>query len=484
MASNLGSPIRGKNLNELKIVVIGDVMLNHYVFGDVTRISPEGPFPVLSITHETRDLGGAGGVFANLQALGVEARIIGIIGEDPAAKDIQKLSGANGIFIVATDRPTILKTRFVGNHAQIMRADREKVAPLSPQDEDKIIQAALGEIAKAQVLILSDYGKGALTKKVLQECIRAANANNIPVLVDPKGKDFAIYKGADVVTPNRKELSEATGGKTENDSEIEATAQKCLELSGIKSIVATRSEDGMSVLESKNGKAVHLKADAREVFDVSGAGDTVIATLATGLALGLSLQEAASLANRAAGIVVSKRGVCVITKEELFGMDNTKDWFELAPAKEKIDVWKAQGLKVGFTNGCFDILHAGHVTYLKEARSFCDRLVLGLNHDNSVRLLKGPTRPVNGQDDRATVMAGLGSVDMVVLFGAEKQGDDNTPVDLIRYLKPDIIFKGGDYREDQLPEAAVVRSYGGDVKLMGLSEGRSTTNIINKISAA
>ena len=478
MAQNQNS----QNLTGMKIVVAGDVMLNHYVFGDVSRISPEGPFPVLAITHETKDLGGAGGVFANLHALGATASLIGVVGEDAAADDIRNLCGASGKFIVAKDRPTIIKTRFVGNNAQMMRADREKVGALSAQDEDKIISLIAGELENAKALILSDYGKGALTPRVLQETIKSANARNIPVLVDPKGRDYSIYKGANVVTPNRKELVEATGGKAGNDAEVEATARKCLEESGIQSIVATRSEDGMTVLASKDARPVHLKADAREVFDVSGAGDTVIATLAAGLTLGLSLAEAASLANRAAGIVVGKRGVCVITKEELFGTETGHAWLECSEAKKLVDAWKSQGLKVGFTNGCFDIVHAGHVTYLAEAAKYCDRLVLALNHDNSVRILKGPTRPVNDENSRAIVMAGLSSVDCVVLFGAEKAGEDNTPGKVIGYLQPDIIFKGGDYTEDQLPEAAIARSYGGDVKIMGLVDGKSTTNIINKIA--
>ncbi|PZP56574.1 MAG: hypothetical protein DI586_03180 [Micavibrio aeruginosavorus] len=475
-----------KDFRDIRVIVIGDIMLDRYVYGEVTRISPEGPFPILSVSRERNGLGGAGNVFANLKSLGVDARIIGVVGQDEGANTIRSLCGPGAEFIEAGDRPTIQKIRFVGNGAQMMRADHEIIAPLLEADEGKLIELVKTEIRFAKAVILSDYGKGMFSKKGLAEIIAEARSLGIPVLVDPKGKDYTIYNGANIVTPNRKELAEGSGAPSlSGDADIADAAVKLLAMSGIESIVATRSEDGMTVLDGIDGVPVHIKTMAQEVTDVSGAGDTVIATLAAGIAAGLSLVEAATLANKAAGIAVAKAGAHAVTAEELFshtiGYESYATW---DAAKEKITSWKEMGLKVGFTNGCFDILHAGHVTYLKEAASHCDRLVLGLNHDKSVRILKGETRPVNAEADRATVMAGLGSVDLVVLFGAEEADADNTPCDIIGYLQPDIIFKGGDYTEDQLPEAKVARSYGGDVKIMGVVEGRSTTNIIKKIYAA
>ena len=355
--------------------------------------------------------------------------------------------------------------------------------PLQAENEAKFIASVTASLKGANALILSDYGKGSLSDKILRDVIAAAQKAGVTILVDPKGNDYTRYHGADVVTPNRKELGEGTNElPTETDTDMKFATRKLLELSGIRSIVATRSADGMTVLTGKADEPVHLKTEAREVYDVSGAGDTVIAMLAVALAAGENLVEAAKYANKAAGIVVGKAGTAVVTMEELLDEGQKSAWTECPDAKVQISAWQEQGLKVGFTNGCFDILHAGHVTYLQEARAQCDRLVVALNHDNSVRILKGPTRPVNDEESRAKVLSALACVDMVTLFGAEKPGEDNTPVKVIDYFRPDIFFKGGDYSEDQLPEARIVRSYGGDVRLMGLTEGKSTTNIIQKIA--
>ena len=476
-----------ENLQKLKILVVGDIMLDTYMYGDVSRISPEAPVPVLSVTHETKMLGGCGNVLSNLAGLGVKTFVASAIGSDAAGEEIEnlcaRLEGCSSGFVVTQERPTIQKTRLVGNNQQMLRTDREEITSLSAVQEQSLLASIEAEIKQADAVILSDYGKGVLTPAVLKQVIAQANVLKIPVLIDPKGHDYSRYAGADVVTPNRKELAEACGNAfTKTDAEIEKVATGLIAQSGVKAVIATRSADGMSVIQ-KTG-ATHLKTIAREVYDVSGAGDTVIAVLATALACKLSLIEAASLANKAAGIVVGRAGTSSITIDDMFEAETDKAWLDCSDAKTVIEKWQAQGLKVGFTNGCFDILHAGHVTYLKQASSHCDRLILGLNHDNSVRILKGPTRPVNNENDRATVMAGLASIDLVILFGAEKAGEDNTPGEVIGYLKPNIIFKGGDYTEDQLPEAKIARSYGGDVKIMGIVEGKSTTNIINKINAA
>jgi D-beta-D-heptose 7-phosphate kinase/D-beta-D-heptose 1-phosphate adenosyltransferase len=482
-------------------------MLDKFVQGDVHRISPESPVPVLSVTRETTMPGGAGNVISNLRGLNIKTDVIAVIGDDYNGQILSGLVDALGIdpshLIARDDAPTTLKTRFLSGHQQMLRVDHEVTSKLTTDAEDKIIAAIEKLVPSQNALILSDYGKGVLTDKILRHAITLANKQGIPVLIDPKGNNYAKYSGATVITPNRKELSEATGNSAvKEDEDIITAATSLIQSCAIKSVVATRSQDGMSIIQT--GVApVHLRTHAREVFDVSGAGDTVISTIAAGLAAGATLVEAASLANIAGGIVVGKVGTTPIRAKELVealndpdavlgitpagdraAIDRSRraqitDWDE---ALEQVERWRARGLKVGFTNGCFDILHAGHVNYLNEARNRCDRLVLGLNNDRSIRLLKGPTRPVNDELSRATVIGALGAIDMVVFFGAENEGDDNTAGNLIRHLKPDLYFKGNDYTIDQLPEAKIMASFGGKIELIPLTEGLSTTKTIEKMS--
>lgn len=476
-----------------RILVIGDLMLDRFVYGEVTRISPESPVPVLKVTREDKMPGGAGNVLSNLKGLNARATIISLIGQDHDGQLLTNLTESLGEFclVETTDRPTITKTRFLATHQHMLRVDEEQTKPLSAETEARLIAAIEAAMPGQQAVVLSDYNKGVLSAPVIKATIAAAKKAGIPVLVDPKGTDYSIYKGADIVTPNRKELAEATHGMaTTSDADIEAASRKLISEAGIAAVIATRSQDGMSVIQPDKTPQ-HLRAQALEVFDVSGAGDTVIATVAAALAAGANLHDAATLANLAGAVVVAKVGTAPIRSEELLRAvsgEGTKasaagqaplcDW---DAARDQIRRWQAQGLKVGFTNGCFDILHAGHVHYLNEARGHCDRLVLGLNHDASVRILKGPTRPVNIETDRATVIGGLGAISLVVLFGAEVQGQDNTPCALIDHIRPDLFFKGGDYTVDQLPEAKIVQAYGGEVRLMGLTAGLSTTNTIKKI---
>lgn len=497
-----------------RVLVIGDLMLDRFIRGDVNRISPESPIPVLQAKQENRMIGGAGNVLSNLHALRCGCEIIAMIGDDregQIVKGLVEASGASGDdLVVRAEMPTTIKTRYLSGHQQLLRVDHEVTAPISPALEDEIIAKLQQKITSVQALVLSDYGKGVLTKKVIETAISLAQRQNIPVLVDPKGSDYSKYKGATLVTPNRKELAEATNGAaTETDSEIVLAAESLIRQSGIGAVIATRSQDGMSIIAQKPDgtgfeRPYHLRTHAREVFDVSGAGDTVIATIAAGLACGGTLLDATSLANIAGGIVVGKVGTAPIRVQELVeALSSPNHELEITPsgdfsaldrsrrapllsweeALEEVNRWRARGLKVGFTNGCFDILHAGHVNYLNDARNHCDRLVLGLNTDQSVRLLKGPTRPVNAQESRATVLGALGAIDLVVFFGAETLEDDSTAKSLIQHLKPDIYFKGADYTLDRIPEVPTVLSYGGEVKLIKLTEGQSTTNIISKITA-
>ncbi len=481
-----------KDIQDRKIMVIGDLMLDTFVYGDVERISPESPVPVLAVSREDTMLGGAGNVVSSLSALKAKPLLFSVIGDDVKGAEVLSIAKAldadvSGI-VVDSSRPTILKTRYLARAQQVLRTDIEKTHPIDTGVEAKMLAAIQKAMKQAQAIVLSDYGKGVLTKELLQKTIQMAAASGIPVLVDPKGIDFSIYRGADIVTPNRKELGGATGAKNlRSDDDIIACGKKIIRECGIKTVVATRSEDGMTIVPSV-GAATHFKAQAREVFDVSGAGDTVIATLAAALAAGADIAGAAQLANIAGGIAVSKVGTTPVRSEEILAvLEGHQDGSSLqAPiadwtqAGEQIRKWKAQGLKVGMTGGCFDIIHYGHVNYLNEARRNCDRLVLALNHDASVKILKGPSRPVNDQTARATVIGALASVDMVVFFGASSAGEDNTPVAIVTELKPDIFFKGGDYTVDQLPEAKPVLANGGEVSIMKMHQGYSTTSIIEK----
>lgn len=486
------------------ILVIGDIMLDRFTYGRVTRISPESPVPVLAVERENMMLGGAGNTLINLIHLGCEGRIISLIGDDETGQLLKSVAKRSSVdttgLITAQDRPTIVKTRFLAGHQQLLRSDYERIAPASKHRIKEVLEKAREQIEGARAVILSDYGKGLLVPDLIADIIKLAKDKGVPVLVDPKGCDFSIYKGADVVTPNKKELSEGAGGSAVDSDEAVVKAASCLlKTSGINAIVATRSKEGMSVIQKdkdKKGKedVTHIKsAKDIEVFDVSGAGDSVIATIAAALGAGADIVTAAKLANIAGSIVVAKVGTAAIRAKEIKaylekGNDTPKTPYQ-APfmnwqdAKEEVQRWKAKGLKVGFTNGCFDILHFGHVTYLNDARQHCDRLVIGLNNDASIRLLKGKSRPIHDEKARARVISALGAVDMVVLFGAQKKGEDNTPVELIEELQPDLYFKGGDYGIDKLPEAPVIARYGGEVKIMPIYEGYSTTGAIEKIKS-
>ena len=481
------------------VLVVGDMMLDRFVYGNVERISPESPVPVLSVARENVMLGGAGNTLSNLAHLTCQGKVLSVVGDDIEGRNIEDLAESQKIdtagLVKVKDRPTIVKTRFLAGHQQLLRADYERKGEVSTQVEKQLLDRAEGLISGVKAVILSDYGKGLLSKNVIQAVIALAKKKGVPVLVDPKGFDYSIYRGADVVTPNKKELFEATGGMPVNtDEEVETAARFLIDKCGISAVVATRSADGMSVITQNDATHIRSAADI-EVFDVSGAGDTVIATVAASLAAGADLPIAAHLANIAGSIVVTKVGTAPIRIEELQAAVQNSDGADLpqfervrqAPvldwneAREEVLRWKARGLSVGFTNGCFDIVHMGHVTYLNDARRKCDRLIVGLNSDSSVRILKGAERPVHEELSRSAVMAALGSVDMVVFFGAKEAGDDNTACALLNAVQPDIYFKGGDYTVDQIPEAPTVMRHGGKVDVMPVYEGHSTTSSIEKV---
>jgi len=473
-------------LEGTKILCVGDVMLDRYVYGDVERISPEAPIPVLRVKDERAMLGGAGNVARNLAALGAHVAFASAVGADDVGDEIARMLGnvphLEASLVVEPRRRSTVKTRFVAMGQQVLRADHETNSALSSAQQGELIDRARGLLAGVQVVVLSDYGKGVLTPGVCRAVIDAARAAGIPVVVDPKGRDYSPYRGASVVTPNRKELAEATGENASGDEAIVALARQVIVEAGIDAMIVTRSQEGMSVVTA-SGEATHLPAEAREVFDVSGAGDTVISTLAAALAGGLSLVDAASLANTAAGIVVAKVGTAVVYLDELAAKlrENELSSIELkvatqAAAQDIAASWRAKGLKVGFTNGCFDLLHPGHVTLLAQSRALCDRLIVGLNSDASVSRLKGPTRPIQPDIARATVLASLASVDLVVIF------EEDTPENLIRSLRPDVLIKGGDYTVETIVGADFVQSHGGKVAIIDLVPGFSTTKTVEKLS--
>lgn len=473
-------------LEGTRILCIGDVMLDRYVYGDVERISPEAPIPVLRVKDERSMLGGAGNVARNLAALGAHVAFASVVGNDEVGQEIARMLDdvphLRASLVVEALRRSTIKTRFVAMGQQVLRADHETSSAVAPAQQEELIARARSLVADVQVVVLSDYGKGILTREVCRAVIEAARDAGVPVVVDPKGWDYSLYSGASVVTPNRKELAEAAGKNAGDDDVIAALARKVIAGAGIDAMIVTRSQEGMSVVTSA-GDVTHLPAEAREVFDVSGAGDTVVSTLAAALAGGLSLVEAASLANTAAGIVVGKVGTAVVYLDELAAKlrENELSSIESKVATQQAaqDIaasWRAKGLKVGFTNGCFDLLHPGHVALLAQSRALCDRLIVGLNSDASVSRLKGPTRPIQPDIARATVLASLASVDLVVIF------EEDTPENLIRSLRPDVLVKGGDYTVETIVGADFVQAHGGKVIVIDLVPGFSTTSTVKKLS--
>lgn len=468
------------------VLCVGDAMLDRFIYGGVDRISPEAPIPVMRVEREESMLGGAGNVVRNLAALGCQVRFSAVIGDDAAGKDVQQLLGQVGDdlsgLIVETSRPTTIKSRFVAGVQQLLRADRETTRPLADDSYAALLRDCSATLPRMGALVLSDYGKGVLTEAVLSTLITAARAAGVPIVVDPKGNNYRKYRGATVLTPNRKELEEATAMPTNGDDAIVAAARKLVTECEIGAVLVTRSQDGMTLV-TQDGHVDHLPAEAREVFDVSGAGDTVVATLAAALSAGISLLDGARLANVAAGLVVGKVGTAVAHAHEIVhtlrhgdlvaGESKILDW---DMAAEQVERWRRRGLSVGFTNGCFDLLHPGHISLLTQARNGCDRLVVGLNTDASIKRLKGETRPVQAEMARATVLASLAAVDMVVLFG------EDTPLELIRCLKPNLLVKGADYTVETVVGAADVQSWGGRVLLADLVPGQSTTNAIRKMT--
>ena len=468
----------------VRVLCVGDVMLDRFAYGEVARISPEAPIPVFRHQHEATMAGGAGNVLRNLSALGVAARIVAVIGDDGAGSELRALieaeTGAQAGLFRAKGRETTIKTRYIAGSQQLLRADRETTTDIEPAIAEKIVAAVAAALSETDAIVLSDYGKGVLTPAVTARIIEAARQAGKPVVVDPKGPDMSHYRGASVVTPNRTELAEASGLAVSDDAEITAAAEKLIAGCGIEAVLVTRAKDGMTLVT--NAGAEHFDAMKREVFDVSGAGDTVVATLAAAIGAGVGLAAAAGIANAAAGVVVGKVGTAVVETSELIdalhGRDRWDAGSKLASfeaALERIARWRRKGLRIGFTNGCFDLLHPGHVSLFEQARGACDRLVVGLNSDASVTRFKGAGRPIQAEAARAAVLGSVASVDLVVVFA------DDTPVKLIEAIRPDVLIKGADWAIEEVVGAEFVQSYGGRVLLVEIAPGHGTTQTIARI---
>lgn len=469
-------------LRRASVLVVGDAMLDRYVYGAVRRISPEAPVPVLAVEREVAMPGGAGNVVRNLTALGAATAFVSVVGDDQAGSDLTGLIGGQpGVepwLLVQGGRHTTTKTRFIANGQHMLRADQEVVQGIHPRLADRMVKIAADAIGVTTVMVLSDYGKGVLQGDTARRLIEAAHGAGRRVVVDPKGRDYGRYAGADLITPNRAELAEATGLPVGSEEEILAAMRALKAAHGFGAVLVTRSEDGMTLLEGE--RIHHFPAEAAEVHDVSGAGDTVVAGLAAALAAGQTLPVSARIANIAAGIVVGKIGTAVVREEELTEAltperGALRKVVSRAAAAEQVERWRRRGWRIGFTNGCFDLLHPGHVHLLEQARSWCDRLVVGLNSDASVKRLKGAARPIQGEAARAAVLASLATVDCVTLF------EDDTPVELIRLLKPDVLVKGADYTVEQVVGGDIVQDYGGEVRLAQLLPGNSTTATVARI---
>ncbi len=479
-------------LKDSEVLVIGDLILDRYVMGEVSRISPEAPIPVLKVSNTMETAGGAANVACNLAALGVKATLLGIIGEDKEADHLRQSLAHHQEqiifkpFITAT-HPTIVKSRFVANQQQMLRCDEEDLSPLSAASF-KAYETYLLDVIKAHsasIVILSDYGKGALQGTLVETLIKTVKKMGKLVMIDPKGQDYSRYAGADLITPNRAELSQATNLPCQTDEEIIIAAKSLIDDCSIHSVMATRSEEGMSLIRSEGADApafTHFSAQAQAVFDVAGAGDTVIASLAAGLAAGLDIDQAAMLANLAAGVVVGKVGTSQATAEEIieaarriFADDREGKLYAFDQAIQKAKNWQKAGEKIGFANGCFDLLHPGHISLIQQASEQCDHLIIGLNSDESVKRLKGATRPIQSAENRAIVLAALQAVDMVIIF------EEDTPLTLIKALRPDCLIKGEDYEVGDIVGAKETLSWGGRVFRAKLKDGHSTTHTITKL---
>lgn len=462
------------------ILVIGDLMIDHYLWGSCDRISPEAPVQVVNVKKENSVLGGAGNVINNLVSLGSSVEVISVIGDDSVANELKTLLSNIGVafdnLVVEKGRKTSKKSRLMASNQQVLRYDSESVDEISKNSSNKILEILEKNIKNYSAIILSDYKKGVLTTTLTQDIIKLANRHKIKVLADPKGKDFSKYKGAYTLTPNKKEAMEATNIDIKDEKSLVEALKSLKQNCNLEVSLITLSEQGIAIFDDE---LFTSPTAAREVFDVTGAGDTVIASITFALSCGVDIKKALYFANLAAGVVVGKIGSATASLDEIYEYESQlnkssssshiKTFDEIEKLAKKLH---SQGKKIVFTNGCFDILHVGHVKYLEEAKSYGDVLILGLNADSSVRKLKGSSRPINSQDDRAYILASLESVDYVVIF------EEETPYELIKLIKPHVLVKGGDYEGKEV----VGQDIADELKLVQFVDGKSTTNTIKRIN--
>ena len=473
---------RLSTLGRPRVLIVGDLILDRYISGNVDRISPEAPIPVLAAKTTDLRLGGAGNVAANLRAMEAEVEVLGVVGDDGKGRQLTELFEEIGVAVDGCvrldDRTTTEKTRLLSAGTQMLRVDWEEVEGIHEDVSGRLLDGLDARLARADAVVLSDYGKGVLTEQVLRTVIDAARARSLPVLVDPKGTDYGRYRGATLATPNKREAEIALGRKIARLEDVPRAAIDLAAKAGLDSSVITLGSEGI-YYRSAEGEG-HVHAVARAVFDVVGAGDTVIALLALGVGGGLPLGTAVELANHAAGIVVGRRGAASVTRQELAAAIAEGDRAESvvltrADLPRLLSRWRSEGKRIVFTNGCFDILHAGHVAYLREARSRGDALIVGVNDDASVRRLKGPERPINPIEDRMVVLAALEMVDAVVSFG------EDTPKEIVEEITPDVLVKGRDWENKGVVGREWVERHGGEVYLADLVPGRSTTSIADRL---
>ena len=469
------------------VLCVGDLMLDEFVYGEVSRISPEAPTPVIAARRSELNVGGAGNVARNIAALGARCIFVGLIGSDAAGEmltvELAKETFIEPVLVVDPSRPTTRKVRFVSEHfsTHMLRADWETPAPASGAVEQALIDAILPQLPRVDIVLLSDYAKGVLTARVIRTVIDAARGLGKRVIVDPKSANFGIYRGATLLTPNRKEFADATRSRADDQAGIAKAAREVMRLADCEALLVTQSEHGMTLVPGE-GEVIHVPAHTVKVRDVTGAGDTVVATLAVSLAAGADWETALRTASAAAAVAVGKSGTAIVTLAEL--RRNILPPASLA-AEEKIarsaddldarlSAWRDQGLRIGFTDGCFDILHPGHVKVLTGARATCDRLIVGLNSDASVARLKGEGRPIQNERARAEVLAALEAVDLVVIF------EEDTPLKLIERTGPNVLVKGGDYSLEQVVGQEFVTARGGEVVLIDILHGFSTTSLVKR----
>jgi len=465
-----------------KILILGDLMLDEHIWSKVSRISPEAPVPIAEVVKITHVPGGCGNVAANIAALGGVPYLIGIIGQDSSGekllKALEKQKISSNYITIDTNRPTILKSRIIAASQHVVRVDREDRTIISPRLTQSIIRKIKELVPKVDGIIISDYDKGMVTPEICQALIKTAKQQRKPVAVDPKGIDYSKYQGATVITPNLREAAIASKTVIIDEKSLGRAGKYLLNTVKCDHVLITRGKDGMTLISGKS--ANYLPAVPREVFDITGAGDTVIATLILAMSSGGSIKEAAIIANFAGSVVVGKIGTAACSRAELEeAIAGHEPIIKKIKLREEISAiarnLKSQGARIIFTNGCFDLLHLGHVRYLREAKKLGDILIIGLNSDNSVTALKGPNRPYISEMERAEILASLECVDYVTIF------QEIRPDNLIKVIKPDVHVKGGDYKVSELPERKLVEALGGKVVVIPPIKGRSTTGIVERI---